>query len=124
MSFAPLNALAAQLGEEAVLAMARAYIDHVTEKRAGISPLGWQPIREQLWRQSLNASVDNLNALVFTIEQAQDAGIPPDDEFFVDAVSRLDALRCAKPPPTCWGCQEGILNQLGHMDQGGCLYTE
>ena len=25
---------------------------------------------------------------------------------------------------TCWGCREGILNQLGHMDYGGCLYFE
>ena len=25
---------------------------------------------------------------------------------------------------TCWGCREGILNQLGHMDEGGCLYFE
>ena len=25
---------------------------------------------------------------------------------------------------TCWGCREGILNQLGHMDQGGCLYED
>lgn len=25
---------------------------------------------------------------------------------------------------TCWGCREGILNQLGHMDQGGCLYQD
>ena len=24
----------------------------------------------------------------------------------------------------CWGCREGILNQLGHMDYGGCLYFE
>lgn len=23
---------------------------------------------------------------------------------------------------TCWGCREGVLNQLGHMDYGGCLY--
>jgi len=25
---------------------------------------------------------------------------------------------------TCWGCREGIANQLGHMDYGGCLYFE
>ena len=25
---------------------------------------------------------------------------------------------------TCWGCREGILNQLGHMDYGGCLYQD
>jgi len=24
----------------------------------------------------------------------------------------------------CWGCREGVLNQLGHMDPGGCLYFE
>lgn len=24
----------------------------------------------------------------------------------------------------CWGCREGILNQLGHMDYGGCLYFQ
>ena len=25
---------------------------------------------------------------------------------------------------TCQGCRDGILNQLGHMDEGGCLYVE
>jgi hypothetical protein len=25
---------------------------------------------------------------------------------------------------TCWGCREGALNQVGHMDYGGCLYFE
>jgi hypothetical protein len=25
---------------------------------------------------------------------------------------------------TCHGCQNGILNQLGHSEIGGCLYTE
>ena len=24
---------------------------------------------------------------------------------------------------TCDGCKYGILNQLGHMDKGGCLYS-
>ena len=24
----------------------------------------------------------------------------------------------------CWGCREGILNQQGHMNHGGCLYYE
>ena len=23
---------------------------------------------------------------------------------------------------TCQGCRDGVLNQLGHMDEGGCLY--
>jgi hypothetical protein len=23
---------------------------------------------------------------------------------------------------TCRGCREGIFNQLGHMESGGCLY--
>ncbi|NBV34727.1 MAG: hypothetical protein EBR81_13300 [Proteobacteria bacterium] len=27
-------------------------------------------------------------------------------------------------PLQCWGCREGVLNQLGHMDPGGCLYFE
>ena len=30
----------------------------------------------------------------------------------------------AKETTTCSGCRDGILNQLGHMDEGGCLYTE
>lgn len=25
---------------------------------------------------------------------------------------------------TCQGCRDGILNQLGHMDEGGCLYID
>lgn len=29
-----------------------------------------------------------------------------------------------KKESTCWGCNEGILNQQGHMDIGGCLYDE
>jgi len=27
-----------------------------------------------------------------------------------------------KKESTCWGCNEGALNQQGHMDYGGCLY--
>ena len=23
----------------------------------------------------------------------------------------------------CLGCRDGIFNQLGHMDRGGCLYN-
>ena len=26
--------------------------------------------------------------------------------------------------PKCTGCRDGILNQYGHMDLGGCLYNE
>jgi hypothetical protein len=25
-------------------------------------------------------------------------------------------------PLTCLGCEQGVFNQLGHMDKGGCLY--
>jgi hypothetical protein len=33
---------------------------------------------------------------------------------------------CARKGPitTCWGCREDQPNQLGHMDFGGCLYSE
>lgn len=33
---------------------------------------------------------------------------------------------CARKGPntTCWGCREDQANQLGHMDFGGCLYSE
>jgi hypothetical protein len=24
----------------------------------------------------------------------------------------------------CWGCRTGVLNQQGHMEPGGCLYSE
>jgi hypothetical protein len=96
MSFAPLNALASQLGEEAVVAMARAYIQYVAEKRAGIPPKDWLPTRGRLWRQTLNASVENLDALIFTIEQAEDEGIPSDDEAYLDALSRLEALQAMR----------------------------
>ena len=24
---------------------------------------------------------------------------------------------------TCYGCKHGILNQLGHMEKGDCLYV-
>lgn len=27
------------------------------------------------------------------------------------------------PHSTCYGCRNGILNQLGHMEKGGCLYV-
>jgi hypothetical protein len=96
MSFAPLNALAARLGEETVLAMARAYIEHVTEKRAGIPPIGWLQTKGRLWRETLNASVDKLDSLIFTIEQAEDEGIPSDDEAYLDALSRLEALQALR----------------------------
>ena len=35
---------------------------------------------------------------------------------------KMDAV--TKETTTCSGCRDGILNQLGHMDEGGCLYTE
>lgn len=25
---------------------------------------------------------------------------------------------------TCLGCRDGILNQMAHIDEGGCLYEE
>jgi hypothetical protein len=28
------------------------------------------------------------------------------------------------PDSDCWGCREGHLNQLAHIDYGGCLYFE
>ncbi len=33
---------------------------------------------------------------------------------------------CARKGPntTCWGCRNDQPNQLGHMDFGGCLYSE
>lgn len=42
--------------------------------------------------------------------------------------ARVLALRgagaAAAERPVCPGCAEGAANQMGHMDPGGCLYTE
>lgn len=38
IDFSPLNALAASIGEEALVEMALAYVSYVKEKKSGISP--------------------------------------------------------------------------------------
>jgi hypothetical protein len=124
IDFSPLNALAAQLGEETVLAMARAYIDSIFERRAGIAPESWMhmttpprsevmqtpprierrssngdearrslDIRQRLWQETIRATPDNLFNLIDCIEDADDAGLSAEEEEYMDALSRLDALR-------------------------------
>jgi len=43
------------------------------------------------------------------------------DEYQADQVEYIED---DESEVTCWGCREGILNQLGHVDPGGCLYYE
>jgi hypothetical protein len=101
----PLNALAAELGEETVLQMAISYINMITERRAGIAPADWSPIistpprrtRLQyplptLVRRTMDATADNLQDLEEAIEAADDDGLSQSEEY-IDAVSRLEALR-------------------------------
>lgn len=33
-----------------------------------------------------------------------------------------EKLQIPQSPLICAGCRDGIMNQLGHMDIGGCLY--
>jgi hypothetical protein len=100
----PLNALAAELGEETVLQMAISYINMITERRAGIAPADWSPVistpprvrREfplpALVRRTMAATAENLQELEEAIEAADDDGLSQSEEY-IDAVSRLDALR-------------------------------
>jgi hypothetical protein len=101
----PLNALAAELGEETVLQMAISYINMITERRAGIAPTSWSPVistpprrtrREfplpALVRRTMSATADNLQELEEAIEAADDDGLSQSEEY-IDAVSRLEALR-------------------------------
>lgn len=95
MSIAILNALAAQLGEETVLAMAAAYIESVRERRGGITPPIWldntTALIHRLERQTRSATVGTLNDLGGVIHEAAEAGLTA-TEAYIDAVSRLDAL--------------------------------
>ena len=41
-----------------------------------------------------------------------------------DEYDHCGAYCAAKGPNiTCWGCRTALANQLGHMDEGGCLYV-
>ena len=56
-----LNALAAELGEEAVLQMAISYINAVRERREGIAPAAWSVVRSTArpaFRQRSNGSIE------------------------------------------------------------------
>ena len=93
MSTAILNALAAQLGEETVLAMAAAYIESVRERRE-TQPI-WlnnnAALIKRLDRQTRSATTGSLNDLGAVIHEATEAGLT-ETEAYIDAVSRLDAL--------------------------------
>ena len=101
-----LNALAAQLGEETVLQMAISYINMVMERRAGIAPASWNPVistpprrtrlqfpLSTLVRRTMSATADHLQDLEEAIEAADNDGLSQTEEY-IDAVSRLEALRC------------------------------
>ena len=101
----PLNALAAQLGEETVLQMAISYINMIMERRAGIAPASWSPaistpprrVRREfplpaLIRRTMAATADHLDDLEEAIHDAEGDGLTHTEEY-IDAVSRLDALR-------------------------------
>ena len=98
----PLNALAAELGEETVLQMAISYINMITERRAGIAPADWSPVISTpprvrrdlptLVRRTMAATADHLQDLEEAIEAADEDGLSQSEEY-IDAVSRLDALR-------------------------------
>ena len=80
MSSTILDALAAQLGEETVLAMAFAYIRSVRQR-----------ITERLERQTRSATTGTLNDLGAVIHEAAEAGLT-NTEAYIDALSRFDAL--------------------------------
>ena len=89
-----LNALAAQLGEETVLQMAKAYITTVTERRRGIAPAEWQnkSVINLLVKRTMAATATNLAPLEEIVEIAATQGYIETDEF-LDALSRLRALK-------------------------------
>ena len=37
---------------------------------------------------------------------------------------KLEKEQKQKTETTCYGCLNDIANQLGHMEEGGCLYQE
>ena len=98
----PLNALAAELGEETVLQMAISYINAIMDRRAGIVPASWSPVTPprlarrarlaHLARRTMAATADNLQDLEDEIVTAHHDGMSQSEEY-IDALSRLDALR-------------------------------
>ena len=88
-----LNALAAQLGEETVLQMVKAYITTVMDRRRGIAPPEWEnkSIINLLVKRTMAATAANLAPLQEIIEVAAGKGYIETDEF-LDALSRLQAL--------------------------------
>ena len=99
----PLNALVAELGEDTVLEMARAFVELVTARRTGATSMQCvqtPPIRPQpspactqlIEDRMASATADNLAPLEVAIEVAQVSnGVT--SSLLADAVSRLHALR-------------------------------
>ena len=89
-----LNALAAQLGEETVLQMTKAYITTVMDRRRGIAPADWQnkSVINLLVKRTMAATAANLAPLEEIVEIAATQGYIETDEF-LDALSRLRALK-------------------------------
>lgn len=44
------------------------------------------------------------------------------EDTLTNSVNSVNPRQKQESPLTCLGCEQGILNQLGHMDEGGCLY--
>ena len=99
----PLNALVAELGEDTVLEMARAFINLVTARRTGttsIQCVQTPPIRPQpspactdlIQDRMASATADNLAPLEVAIQVAE-ASNGVTSSLLADAVSRLDTLR-------------------------------
>jgi hypothetical protein len=97
VDISPLTRLAVELGEDVVVAMAKAYVESVMCRRAPLEtpPLRAQPsptCTELIEDRMASATPENLAPLIVAIEVAQVSnGISP--SLLIDAISRLDALR-------------------------------
>ena len=97
VDISPLTRLAVQLGEDAVVAMAQAYVESVIQRRAAVEtpPLRARPsptCTELIEDRMASATPENLEPLIVAIEVAEVSnGVSP--SLLIDAISRLDALR-------------------------------
>jgi hypothetical protein len=54
----------------------------------------------------------------------QDTLIQEQDDFIEFGEYQMASVSNPHADSTCWGCRENILNQLAHIDYGGCLYFD
>lgn len=88
---------------------------------ANIQKLLWQYDRYQIQQQ--NNEIDDLKKIIIDMkEKFSAAQFTSSAHYNIISDSVQDIHKELKLFKECKGCREGQLNQLAHMDEGGCLF--